>query len=158
MGPEHGIFFNGVYYLRHDLAGSAAALTLVQGTKDGVTAWWGTFCDSTYGYELSEGARAFTMDSDHHLYRLGDNGRTIPAGTAVVIVATEAAITLIPTDNASATDHAPGGNILRGGPATVTDGKVDGKTPYVLGVANGVAGFYKYTGTSIPYCKAYLLK
>ena len=155
---EHGIFFNGVYYLRHDLAGSAAALTLVQGTKDGVTAWWGTFCDSTYGYELSEGARAFTMDSDHHLYRLGDNGRTIPAGTAVVIVATEAAITLIPTDNASATDHAPGGNILRGGPATVTDGKVDGKTPYVLGVANGVAGFYKYTGTSIPYCKAYLLK
>ena len=137
---------------------SAPSLTLVQGTKNGVTAWWGTYYHSALRFTLPEGATAYTMDSNHQLYRLGTDGRTIPAGVAVVIISDKQDITLtLDTGSATVADHS-GGNILRGGPATVTDGKVDGKTPYVLGVANGVAGFYKYTGTSIPYSKAYLLK
>jgi len=155
---EHGIYYKGKYYCRHDLAGSAAALTLVQGTKDGVTAWWGTFYDGTRSYELSEGAAAYTMDAENQLYRLGKDGCTIPAGKAVIILSTTPDAFLVPVDNATAADNAPGGSILWGGPATVTDGKVDGRTPYVMGVMNGFVDFYKFTGSSIPSGKAFYLK
>ena len=139
---------------------SAPSLTLAQGTWDGVTAWWGTFYHRTLRYTLPEGAAAFTMDADHHLYRLGTDGRTIPAGTAVVIISDKQNITLTLDSGISPiSDHAPNGNILRGGPATLTDGKVDGKTPYVLGLVGepAVLGFYRFDGDAIPANKAYYL-
>ena len=137
---------------------AASGLTLVQGTKDGITAWWGTYYHSALRYTLPEGAAAYTMDKDHHLYRLGTDGRTIPAGVAVVIISNKQDITLtLDTGSATVADHS-GGNILRGGPATLTDGKVDGKTPYVLGVVEDVLGFYRYDGSSIPAQKAYLVE
>ena len=161
----------------------AENLTLVQGTKDGVTAWWGTFYDSNNHIVLSEGAAAYTMDASHHLYRLGVDGRTVPKGTAVVIIATEATpvfpatspatatipIYKITTSTMTVTDHAPGGNILQGSgsddPVDVASGKVtvDGeqKTPCVLGIVNGAVGFHpvanNYNGV-IPANKAYYLK
>ena len=137
---------------------SAPSLTLAQGTWDGVTAWWGTFYHSALRYTLPEGAAAFTMDADHHLYRLGDDGRTIPAGTAVVIISDKQNITLTHDGGISpVADHAPGdGNILRGGgPATVYG------TIYVLGVVNEVLGFYKYDkieGGDVPANKAYYVQ
>ncbi|MBE6222879.1 MAG: hypothetical protein E7125_05390 [Bacteroidales bacterium] len=135
-------------------------VTLVQGTKDGVTAYWGTFYDGTHRYTLPAGAAAYTMDSEYKLYRLGTDGRTIPAGVAVVIIAASADVTLTLDGGSSAiTDHATGGNILQGSDSevAVTEGKVDGKTPYVLGLAGSPAtiGFYQFTGTSIPAGKAY---
>ena len=41
----------------------------------------------------------------------------------------------------------------------MTDGKVEGKTPFVLGVAGNpaVLGFYKYTAPMIPANKVYYL-
>jgi hypothetical protein len=78
----------------------------------------------------------------------------------VVIIAASADVTLTLDGGSSAiTDHATGGNILQGSDSevAVTEGKVDGKTPYVLGLAGSPAtiGFYQFTGTSIPAGKAY---
>ena len=122
--------------------------------------YWATFYHRTLRFTLPEGAQAFTMDSGHHLYRLGDDGRTIPAGTAVVIISDKQNITLTLDSGISpVSDHAPNGNILRGGPATLTDGKVDSKTPYVLGLVGepAVLGFYRFDGDAIPANKAYYL-
>jgi len=154
-------------------------LTLTQGTKDGVTAWWGTFYSGTVNYTLSEGVAAYTMGTDYKLYRLGTDGRAIPAGTAVVIIATEATpvtpatdpatatVTLTPVGTVSATDHATGGNQLYGSDTdvTVTAGQVQVPgsdpavygTPYVLSVSAGTIGFRAFTGDTIPVGKAYYL-
>ena len=133
--------------------------SLTQGTKDGVSAYWGTWFDSTTNYTLIEGAAAYTLGSDYKLYRLGDDGRTIPKGVAVVIIAQSADASLVPagTGDLGIADHAPGTNWLRGSDSavTVTDGKVDGKTPHVLGIVGSTIGFYPYTGASIPAGKAY---
>ena len=129
--------------------------TLVQGAKDGVTAWWGTFYNSTVNYTLDEGAAAYTMGTDHTLYRLGTDGRAIPAGTAVVIISTEAAtITLTPVGSVSATDNAYGGNQLYGSDSDVLVSGLSG-TPHVLSISAGEIGFRPFTGTSIPAGKAY---
>jgi hypothetical protein len=137
--------------------------------SDGV--YWSTFCHEILRYALPEGAAAYTMDAEHHLYRLGDDGRVIPAGVAVVILSDKENITL--TCDSSTTeiiDHAPDyvnntptdGNILYGSNSDVqvTDGQVNGQTPCVLSVVNGVVGFYpvanNYNGV-IPANKAYYL-
>ncbi|MBO4633966.1 MAG: hypothetical protein J5669_01190 [Bacteroidales bacterium] len=152
-------------------------VTLVQGTNDGVTAWWGTFYNGTVNYTLSDGAAAYTMGTDYKLYRLGTDGRAIPAGTAVVIIAIEATpvtpatdpatatITLTPVGTVSATDHAYGGNQLYGSDSAVavTAGQVQVPgsdpatygTPYVLSISGGTIGFRQFTGSEIPAGKAY---
>ena len=43
-------------------------------------------------------------------------------------------------------------------PIAVTEGKIGDKTVYVLGVKNGVPGFYQFEGNEIPAGKAYILK
>ena len=141
----------------------SVTLTLAQGTKDGVSAWWGTYY-ANQRYTLPEGATAYTMDKDHQLYRLGDDGRTIPAEVAVVVICDHAPeivdgkprITLTPdSGNSPVVDHAPnGGNILRGSNSATT---VSG-TPYVLGVVDGKLGFYEYTGGPVPAHKAYYVQ
>ena len=120
--------------------------------------YWATYYNSSLRYTLPEGATAYTMGTDHQLYRLGTDGRTIPANQAVVIISDKQNITLtLSTDNSAITDHAPGGNQLLGSNSavTVTAGKVDGKTPHVLGIVGSTIGFYPYTGASIPANKAY---
>ena len=129
-------------------------ITLTQGTKDGVTAWWGTFYNGTVNYTLDEGAAAYTMGTDFKLYRLGTDGRAIPAGTAVVIIAAEATITLTPVGSVSASDHAYGGNQLYGSDSAVLVISLSG-TPYVLSLSGGNIGFCQFTGDAIPAGKAY---
>ena len=155
-----------------------APVTLTEGPKDGVTAWWGTFFDSTHNYTLGEGAEAYTMGSDYHLYRLGTNGRTIPKGTAVVIIATKATPVDPATNPATATIQINpagtedlnidvGGNILHGSDSGVNldGGKVpipgteNKGFPYVMSIDNtGVIGFRKYEGSAIPAHKAYYVE
>ena len=129
-------------------------VTLVQGAKDGVTAWWGTFYNGTVNYTLSEGAAAYTMGTDYKLYRLGTDGRAIPAGTAVIIIASKADITLTPVGTVSATDHAYDGNQLHGSDSAVDTAGLSG-TPHVLSISGGAVGFRPFTGASIPAGKAY---
>ena len=131
----------------------ASQLSLTSGRKDHVTAWWGTYFDSNVSYTLGENAAAYTMGADHHLYRLGTDGRTIPAGTAVVIISKSANAILTPAtvDSMDITDHAPGGNILQGSSEAVP---VTGTT-YVLGKEGDVVGFYRYNAAAVPAGKAY---
>ena len=97
------------------VSSAADAFALTQGTKDGVSAYWGTFYDSGFNYTLSEGAAAYTMGSDYRLYRLGEDGRTIPKGTAVVIMAIAPGVTLTCTGSEKLDITIHGGkNILFG--------------------------------------------
>ena len=102
------------------------------------------------------------MGSDYKLYRLGADGRTIPAGKAVVVIAINpaaATITLTPDGGASAiTDHAPGGNILHGSDSAVAVSGLSG-TPYALSASGSPAAidFRRFNGVSIPAGKAYYI-
>lgn len=126
-------------------------LTLVQGSKDGITAYWGTFYDSAADYSLPEGASAYTMDAYYHLYRLGADGSVIPKGTAVVILGKEAAATLtFLYEVPDVTDHAPGGNILVG---QDVDAVINGICVLSKN-ASGAVGFYPLSGSALPAHKA----
>ena len=136
-------------------------ITAYAGTVSGVTGYWATFYSGSLDYRLPAGAQAFTMDSNHHLYRLGTDGSIIPKNMAVVLLSDTAAITLTKIDDSPAvTDHAPNGNILRAGPVTLLNGMVDGKYPYVLGIVDNptVIGFGIYKSNIIPANKAYYLQ
>ncbi len=113
--------------------------------------YWGTFYNGVADYQLPEGAQAFTMNSSKQLYRLGSNGRVIPAGTAVVIIADVEAVTLTKGGSPEAVATNGGDNILLG-----DDFPVEGDgTQYVLGKKNNVIGFYKFQGSEIPANRAY---
>ena len=128
-------------------------ISLAQGTKDGVSAWWGTYYNSSTNYRLSEGAAAYTMDSNHRLYRLGEDGRIIPKNTAVVIIATEvstASITPCGTGDLNITDHAPGGNILRGSDELIAVSEIAG-SPCCFGFdsATSTVGFFSCSDNAV---------
>ena len=138
-------------------------LTATAATVLGESKFVTTFFNSLLHYQLPEGALAYTAGLDGTqvvFYRIGENSNVIPAGTAVVIVANAASITLTKTTDPGIS-IASAKNILTGADLAteVTAGKVDGKTPYVLGIAGEPAalGFYKFTGDHIPGGKAYYL-
>ena len=138
---------------------ASLVLTLNGILSDGL--YWATFYHGSVRYSLPEGAQAYTMGSDHHLYRLDTDGRTIRENTAVVIVSDKQVINLVMDDGSSSiTDHAPGSNILHGSDSPVHVSSIpDGKSAYVLSVDNnGVLGFRQYTGTAIPAHKAYYVQ
>lgn len=139
-----------LYKLVEPAAPDTYTLTLTAG--DG--GYWGTFFNGVAGYELPDGAQAFTMNADKQLYRLGDDnarGKYIPANTAVVIISDVSEITLTKCESAEPVSPNGGANILQGSDFSVA------KTgnQYVLGKKNNVIGFFKFTGTSIPANKAY---
>ena len=120
--------------------------------------YWASFYNGVDRYSLSDGAQAFTMDTAHKLYLLGEDGTVIPEDTAVIIISDYSNITLTKsgssttiTINGSGGDHT---NILNGSDTSISVAGLSG-TPYVLGVVGGVLGFYTYTGTNIPAGKAY---
>lgn len=129
--------------------------------------YWATFYNQNYRFVLHN-ASAYTMDANHHLFRLGTDGHTIPAGTPVVIISDNAEVSYYFTNDTSPVTMNGGGNILYGSNSdvTVTAGQVQVPgsdpavygTPYVLSVNAGVLGFYQYTGTSIPAGKAYYVQ
>ena len=137
---------------------SLNAATVLDETK-----YVSTFYSGTLHYQLPDGALAYTAGMDGTqvvFYRIGEDSRVIPAGTAVIIVADSASITLTKTTDPGIS-IAPAKNILTGAdlPTAVTAGLVNGKTPYVLGITGEPAalGFYKFTGDHIPAGKAYYL-
>lgn len=150
----HGILFNSKYYVEVN------DITLTAATVFGESKYVTSFYSGTKDYQMLESAKAYTMslDGGKALFRqIGDDGGVIPHGTAVVIVASEPDVTLRILSSTAVTAH--DGNILKGSDTevAVTEGMVDGKTPYVLNISGDVLGFYKYTGATIPAGKAYYL-
>ena len=134
-------------------------------SKPAMGGYWATFYSSA-SYNLPEGTVAYTMDSNGQLHPLVLNNRSTLKGkeilgcVAVVLFSDKESITLTRINENWDTDAFPYENILLGSddPVPVVNGLVDGKTPYVLGVVNGVFGFHPFTGTEIPANKAYYLQ
>lgn len=119
-----------------------------------------TFYNGTIDYLLSPGAKAYTASisgSTVVFHLIGDDGSVIPHGTAAIIVSESDSIPLVQLPSTNVTAHI--GNILQGSNdnVTVTDGKVEGKTPYVLGINGSTLGLYKFGGSTLPAGKAYYL-
>ena len=123
-----------------------------------------TFYHGTLDYQLPDGALAYTAEKDGSgvvvFYRIGTDSNVIPHDTAVIIMAEasalsegKVALTKLPSTDVTAKT----GNILKGSDTdvTLTEGKVEGKTPYVLGISGGTLGFYEFEGSAIPAGKAY---
>lgn len=144
---NHCIEYNGKFYAEPQLSGHL---------NGGV--YWTTYYNQNVRFLLPAGATAYTMGNDYQLYRLGTDGRTIPADQAVVIISDKQTIDLISdTGTSEVTDHALGGNILCGSDNEVTVSGIS-STVYVLGFDGSKLGLYKYTGAKIPANKAYYVK
>lgn len=134
--------------------------TITATFKDG--RYWTTYYNSAARYILPEGAQAFTMDVDHKLYVLGDDGSVIPAGTAVIIISDKQSITLTKSNSSEDikihdSDDYDGvdNNILKGSNTSDASDSLAG-TPYVLGIVGGNLGLYEFTGDDLPAMKAYV--
>jgi len=134
--------------------------TMRPGAIAGETYYWATLYDE-YNYLLPTGAIAYTMGEDHHLYRVGTDGRIIPKNTAVVILADPLALTTITAENGvllltrtDSTASINGTNILKGSTSDISTDNFS-KKPFMLGVVNGVLGFHFYYNAKIPAHKAY---
>lgn len=114
--------------------------------------YWTTYYNAAASFDLSDGAKAYTVDSNKHLRLLGD-GTILPAGTAVIIISDTESIT-IEKRNQSSEVTVRGTNILEGSTYPVAKSVLSG-TPYVLGIKNGILNFYQFTGDIIPAMKAY---
>ena len=136
------------------------AITAASATIWGEDRYVTSFYSGTTPYQLPEGSFAYTaeLDGDNVVfYRIGD-GSVIPAATAAIIVSDDSSITMSGLYSTAVT--ARGSSILLGSdtPVAVTEGKVEDKTPYVIGISGGVLGLYRFSGESIPAGKAYYLK
>ena len=124
-------------------------LTAHQATLADQTRYWATFYHPTANYLLPAGAQAFTMGSDHALYRVG-GGSIIPAGCAVVIMADTSELTLTATGLSATPED---GNILQGTSAATAAPS----GARVLSQVGETFGFFQFTGT-IPANKAYYVE
>lgn len=136
------------------------AITATSATIWGEDRYVTSFYSGTTPYQLPEGSFAYTVELDGDnvvFYRIGD-GSVIPAATAAIIVSDDSSITMSGLYSTAVT--ARGSSILLGSdtPVAVTEGKVEDKTPYVIGISGGVLGLYRFSGESIPAGKAYYLK
>ena len=144
---ENGLFFDGLYYM------VATDISLTAATVFEESKFVATFYNGTQDYSLGENAKAYTMSLDGGnviFHQIGDDGRVIPHGTAVVIVSSESGATLFGLNSTTVTPH--DGNILQGTDTAIS--KPAG-TVYVLGIVGESLGFYKFTGSTIPAGKAY---
>ena len=135
-------------YATEVLAVNALAATVM-----GETRYVTTFYDGTTDYMLPVGARAYTASLDGStvlFHQIGLDGRVIPHGTAAIVVADSAALSLIKLASTDVTAYP--GNILQGSDVAVA--KPAG-TVYVLNISGAVPGFYTFTGSTIPAGKAY---
>lgn len=145
--------------------------TAVKATFMGEEKYITTFYNSAAAYQLPSGSVAYTasLDGDDLVFiRIGDgDSNVIPADTPVIIVSDKTpddgdaqtkdiVLTALDSTDVSARE----GNVLHASDTgtAVTDGKIDGKTVYVLGIVNDTLGFYPYSLGAIPARKAYILK
>ena len=139
-----------------------AALAPVMGEQMYVT----TFYDSARKWQLPKGALAYTVTKEGEDYVFYCVDDVVRAGTPVVIMMDKAQGDTGNTKDVGLSVTSAAGvapnlyNVLQGTdvPIAVSDGKIGGKTVYVLGVLGGKLGFYKFSGSVIPAGKAYILE
>ena len=146
-------------------------LTATKATFMGEEKYVTTAYNSAASSQLPSGSVAYTasLDGDDLVFiRIGDgDSNVIPADTPVIIVSDKTpddgdaqtkdlVLTALDSTDVSARE----GNVLHASDTgtAVTDGKIDGKTVYVLGIVNDTLGFYPYSLGAIPARKAYILK
>ena len=131
-------------------------------TVSGEVKYVTTFFNGTQDLQLPAGALAYTVKKNGdnlEFYRIGKESNVIPKGTAVVIIADKTSndptmvIALTRLDSTTLTVE-DGTNDLQGSDAVVNNSSHD---KYVLGINGSTLGFYKYSGTSIPAGKAYMV-
>ena len=121
-----------------------------------------SFYDGSRSWQLPKGGLAYTVrkeGDDCVFYCIGD---VIPAGTPVIILLDRQAgdtgsTKVIPLSVTESSTVPILYNILIGtdSPVAVSNGKIAGKTAYVLGIRDGKLGFYPFSGNTIPAGKAY---
>lgn len=169
MMRETALWFNVDDISINSIANNVATAATLLGEEKYIS----TFYDGTRltrdmqtipAYRLPEGALAYTATLDGDDLVLHLVGDVFTAGEAVIVIMDKTKqdtenTKVYDVSNMSVYNKVERPNILQGSdsPVTVTDGKVDGKTVYVLGVENGVLGLYKFTGSEIPAGKAYHL-
>ena len=145
----YGISFDSRYYV------AVTDFSLTAATIFGESGYVASFYDGSRDYRLIEKAKAYTMSSEGGkivFHQIGDDGCTIPRGTAVVIVASQPDVMLRILNSTTVTPRE--GNILKG--TDVDIDKPEG-TVYVLGKVEDVLDFYTFTGSTIPAGKAYFV-
>ena len=127
--------------------------------------YWTTFYCGDAGYKIDDGENACAYTATYGtdkvtLSKLGTDGKSIPAGTAVIIVAdnNEVSMTLDNTIAAfSGTNDLHGVDVETSLADILSERNVITGTFYVLGNQNSHFGFHKYTGTNMAPRKAFLL-
>ena len=117
--------------------------------------YWTTFYGGGVGYAIDNDAYAcaYTATLDEGTLTLHKLGKVIPAGTAVIIVSSEATVNMaLSTDEAEYTVE----NSLRGVSLSTELSVIGNGTFYVMGNANGHFGFHEYKGTNMAAHKAFL--
>ena len=128
---------------------------------------WTTFYTDNVGYTIDGGEEACAYTATYNggagtltLHKLGTDGRSIPAGTAVIVVASESNTQVgMTVDNTLG--NFEGDNDLHGvdidtPTSTILTNLGDG-TLYVLGNKNAHFGFHQFEGATMAGRKAFLL-
>ena len=115
--------------------------------------YWTTFYCGDAAFDIESNACAYTTTYTDGKLTLHNQGKTIPAATAVVIVGESSAVSL--KVNASVPAFT-GENDLRGVDVDTPTSSLGSGTFYVLGMTNGHFGFHKYEGTTMAARKAFV--
>lgn len=130
----------------------------------GQTDYWTTFYCGDAGYTIDDEtvtATAYTAtysydsDTDEASLTLHKLGKEIPAGTAVIIVADGAAVSMTKDDGIAA--YTSGENHLHGVDVRTQKSELGTGTFYVMGKKGTEFGFFEYTAEYMPARKAYLM-
>lgn len=135
--------------------------------------YWSTFYFGSMGFTIDEGVNACAYTATYGLnsekgeyeitlHKLGEDGKSIPEGTAVIIVSSTASVSMTPNGNLG---KFSGSNDLRGVDVITRTGyittELGGDTFFVLGMTTVNEevhfGFHEYTGTTMAARKAFLL-
>ena len=157
--PYKGVMLEGSSYYAdwndHTLKAIWAPTTQTLTAKQVGDKYWTTFYGGGVGYAIDNDAYAcaYTATLDEGTLTLHKLGKVIPAGTAVIIVSSEATVNMaLSTDEAEYTVE----NSLRGVSLSTELSVIGNGTFYVMGNANGHFGFHEYKGTNMAAHKAFL--
>ena len=157
--PYKGVMLEGssfhVFWRDHTLKAIWAPTTQTLTAKQVGDKYWTTFYGGGVGYAIDNDAYAcaYTATLDEGTLTLHKLGKVIPAGTAVIIVSSEATVNMaLSTDEAEYTVE----NSLRGVSLSTELSVIGNGTFYVMGNANGHFGFHEYKGTNMAAHKAFL--